>query len=228
MNQSSNQDLFIFNFPTTFVPKQIEDRYKIFLENYHKPYETVIDYVNSNVLDIGMPGLTFTSLAQTKLYGKERAFRAATSPYDAYQKDLSITIKDVDFHVSYFILQDVMLYHYMKNRKKGSPFIEDFIVTILDEKRRELYKLHFQELVPISQSDFRLAYQNKQENLQTFTLSFHYNNLDIEFIPRYADNGSSEEIIEHYYDRLIINDPNNNPINNYPDDRCDNDSEIIG
>lgn len=227
MNQNANQDLFIFNFPPNFIPKEIEDRYKIFLENYHKPYASILDYINSNIMNIGMPGLSFPVVSQTKMYGKDRKFRGGGSPYDAYQKDLNITVKNVDFHVSYFILQDVMLYHYINNRKKGSPFIEDFYVIILDEERRELYKLYFQELIPLAQSDFTLAYPNKEDSLQQFNVSFNYNKLDIEWIPRYAEGSTSEEIIEEYYDRLIVNDPDHNPADNFPDDRCDDENETI-
>ena len=115
-----------------------------------------------------------------------------------------------------------MMNHYIRNREKGSPFIENFIVTILDEERRELYKMHFKELTPISQSDFRLSYPNKEENFQQYTVSFHYNKLDIEWIPYYGTVKTDGEELENYYDRMIINDPDNNPSDNFPDD-TDND-----
>ena len=221
MNHNTNQDQFIFNFPTTFIQEELENKYKIGLENLHKPYNTVIDYTNSNIMNINMPGITFPVVEQTKIYGKQRKFRGAQSPYDVYQKELHISMKNVDFNMSYFILQDAMMNHYIKNRKKGSPFIDDFTVTILDEERRELYKLYFKELIPMSMSDFQLAYFDKDEKMTQYTVSFYYNKLDIEWLPHYADSGNDGEIIEEYTDRMIINDPDNNPADTYPDDRCE-------
>ena len=227
MNHNSKQDLFIYNFPTNFVPKTMEDKYGVNLVNMHKPYASILDYLNSNILDINMPGLTFPTVEQTKPYGKVRKFRGSISPYDVYQKELNITMKFADFHFSYFVAQEAMMNSYIRNRKKESPFIDDFVVTILDEEKRELFKMYFQELTPNSQSDFRLSYANKAESFETFTLSFFYNKLDIEWIPRFDDGSADGELIDDFYDDLIINDPANDPTKNFPLDKNDENNPII-
>jgi hypothetical protein len=40
---NSTNDAFIFNLPTDFVPKSIEEKYKIFLKNLQLPYASLID-----------------------------------------------------------------------------------------------------------------------------------------------------------------------------------------
>jgi hypothetical protein len=203
MNQNSNLDNFIFNFPTDFVPDELEERYKVHLKNFHKPYDTVLDYMNSQILDITVPAMTFPTVDQKKWNGKEKVYRGALSPYDVYNRDFNVTMKSVDFNIPYFIMQDIMLYHYMKN---GKSYLEPFNITILDEERREHFKIILSELVPVGLSDTRLAYNIKNVDLQTYTVSFKYNFTDIEYIPKLTDGSVEGELIENYSDIIIPND----------------------
>lgn len=223
MNHNSKQDKFIFNFPTEFVPKEINDKYMVFLDNTHKPYNNVLDYINSTIYDVTIPGMSFSTVDQTKIYGKRRTFRGGTSPYDAYSPDFNINLKNADFIVSYMIIKDCLFYHFIKNKK---PFLSEFMVTTLDDEDREMFKLYIKELVPTSQSDTRLGNQLKDENSEIYTISFKYNFLDIEFIPRYEDSGASGELLEEYYDILIENDPDADPEKNYPANTgCDDEND---
>lgn len=203
MNQNSQNDLFIFNFPTDFVPDELEDRYKIHLKNFNKPFSTVLDYVNSNIKDANLPAMTFPTVEQTKYYGKKRDFRGSISPYDVYTRDLTINMKTVDFHISYFMMQDILLHHFIKNAK---PFLDDFMIIILDEERREQFRIKFREVIPTGLSDIRLAYNDKGVDEQAYTVSFRYNFVDIEYIPKYALGSPSGELIENYSDQIMKND----------------------
>jgi len=221
MHHNSKSDKFIFNLPSDFIPKEFETKYMDRLEDMKKPYNTVLDYINSTILDINMPGIVFPSVKQTKIYGKERYFRGGTSPYDSYTRELNITMKNVDFYTSYMIVHDAMLNHYIKN---GKPYVDDFTIILINDEDRELFRIVFKELLPISQSDFRLGYQIKDENTETYTLNFKFNRVDIEYVPKIDDMTADGEIIEEYYDRLIINDMVNDPTKTYPNNTgCDDD-----
>src|SRR6266403_683113 len=67
---SSNGDNFIFNLPSDFIPKVLEDRYKIHLNNFRKPYATVIEYINSCIKDINLPGMNAPTVEQKEFYDK--------------------------------------------------------------------------------------------------------------------------------------------------------------
>jgi hypothetical protein len=213
MNHNTKSDKFIFNFPTEFVPEEINDKYMIFLDNTHKNYDNVLDYLNSTIFDITIPGMTLPTVEQTKMYGKKRNFRGATSPYDLHSPELNVNLKNSDFLMAYMII-------------KKTPFLSQFTVTTLDDEDREMFKLFFKELTATSQSDTRLGYQLKEENTETYTVSFMYNFFDIEFIPRYDEGGATGELLEEYYDRIIVNDPDVDPTKNYPANTgCDDDDD---
>jgi hypothetical protein len=201
-NPNSNKDLFLFNFPRGFIPESYEEKYKGHLLNFQKNFPTLLDYTNSNIKDISFPSLTFPYVTKTKMYGKERNFRGSKTPYDLYNRELTITMRNVDSNTSAIIMQDLLLYHYMKNDK---PFIEDFIITILDEQRREQFKVRIQELIPTGISEFRLAYNEKDVEEQVYTLSFIFNYIDIEYIPKFGQDEDDSELIEEYSDQLMKN-----------------------
>lgn len=198
----TTSDNFIFNFPSSFVPKQIEEHYKIHLRNFHKPYPTVCEYINSTIKDITVPSLSFPTVSQRNPYGKEIVYRGAISPYDLYSREFNISMKKADYGVPYFIMQDILLYHYINIE---SPYIDPFTITILDEERRELFKIYLKELVPLGQSDTRLGYNLKSFNEEVYTVSFKFNFIDIEYIPHEAYN-NSEDVIEEYSKRIIVHD----------------------
>lgn len=205
MNNPLVSDLYIFNFPEDFVPDEIEERYKLHLKNYRKPYSSILDYINSNIKNITLPAMSFPTVNQKQMYGKERTYRSSIPPNDVFQREFNVIIGLVDFYVNYFILQDILLYHFMKNRK---PFIDWFSILILDEERNEIFKIYLKEIVNTGLSDITLGYDMKQVDEKTVTISFKYNFIDIEYIPKITNTSNDSEIIEKYSDIIIKNDDN--------------------
>src|SRR6266403_269723 len=200
---SSNGDNFIFNLPSDFIPKVLEDRYKIHLNNFRKPYATVIDYINSCIKDINLPGMNAPTVEQKEFYGKARNFRGSASPYDIYTRDFNITFTSVDFHVNYFIISDAFQYHY---QKAGKPFVEPFTITVLDFERREHFKIYVKEILIKSLSDIRMANNDKGVDEKDFTLSLSFNYIDMEYMPRYGEGTTDGTKIEDYSNQLKKND----------------------
>lgn len=203
MNPNSQKDSFVFLFPSDFVPKDLEDKWKIHLKNFRKPFPTVLDYVNSNIKDITLPGINVPTVVQKKMYGKERNFRGSKSPYDLSTREFQVTMKNSDFNIFYFILEDILDYHYIKN---GKPFIGNFTIIILDNQRREQLRIVLREMLFTGMSDIRLANQDKEVEEQQITISFIYNFKDIEYIPKWGEATSSGEIYDEYSNVLLRND----------------------
>jgi hypothetical protein len=193
---NSTNDGFIFNFPADFVPAAVEERYKLFLEDQHISYASVVDYLNHTVKEITLPALTFPTVKQTKMYGKERKMRGATSPYDVYGHDFNIVVSNKDANASYWIFHDCLMMNYIA---ANQPFLSDFIVTILDNNRRETFRVYLREVLEGSLSDLRLAYnQGADHEEKDLTITFTCNNIDIEYIPRYGSDPTDGDFIERY------------------------------
>lgn len=109
LNPQKNR--FIFQLPADFVPQSIEHKYKDFIVRNHSVYATILDYLNSTIMNIDLPAMEFPTSEQTTRYGKKITYRAATAPYDTITRDGKIRFKSVDNFFNYFILQDILMYH---------------------------------------------------------------------------------------------------------------------
>lgn len=222
MNPNSSPDNFIFSFPTGFVPKDLEDKWLIHLKNYRKPFTSVLDYINSNIQEVLLPGINVPTVVQKQMYGKEMNFRGSKSPYDITSREFSINLKNTDFNIFYFILEDILYYHYIKN---NVPFIVDFTIIVLDNYRREILKIVLKQILLTGLSDIKFAYQDKSVEEIPITLSFLYNYKDIEYIPRW-DNGSiTGELIDDYSNTILRND--DSVPKTPPSDTKDSDDDFI-
>jgi hypothetical protein len=203
MNPNSQKDNYIFNFPSSFVPKNLEDKWKIHLKIFRKNFPTVLDYVNSNIKDITLPGITIPTVVQKKMYGKDRNFRGSKSPYDLSSREFNVTMRNTDFNIFYFLMEDIIDNHYIKN---GVPFIDDFTLIILDNQRREHLRVYLKEILFTGLSDLKLSNNEKEVDEQLMTLSFTYNYKDIEYIPKWNDGTPVGEIYDEYSNILLKND----------------------
>jgi hypothetical protein len=203
MLNNTHNDSFIFNLPTDFVPKSLNDKYRIIIDNYHKGFYSVLDFVNANIKDVTFPSLNFTTVKQATYYGKSMNYKGSTAPNDVFSSEINITFKNSDFYTSYFIVAEAMMYHYMDTL---TAHLDMFTITTVDNNRSELYKIYFKGLVPKSMSDNKMVYHQPDAEEKTFNISFLYNEIDIEFIPRYEDSTASGEVVEEYYDRLQNNE----------------------
>lgn len=217
MNQNSMNDRFHFNFPSTFVPQSIEDKYKIYLENFRKPFTSVLDYINSTILDVNIPALTFPTVSQKTMYGKEKSYRGSKSPYDVYNRTFTINMKSVDDHLSYFMMEDILMYHFTSE----NIYTDDFTVRILDKDMGEMFRIYIRQIIPEGLSDLRIGNNQKNMDITIYTVSFKFNKNDKELSYKREPVSADGDIIEEYSDRLIKND------DTFYDESEDNDDEFI-
>lgn len=178
LNSQHNQ--FVFSFPIDFVPKDIQDKYKGHLTNTHSVYDDVVDYMNSTILSINFPGLTFPVSTQTHKFGKEIAYRAAQAPYDTYDREFTVKIESIDNHANYFMMQDILMFHYINTQ---ALFVDPMTIIILDQNRDEQWRYELREIVFTKISPIEFGYQNAKQDLATFTVGFRCNFIDNVYVP---------------------------------------------
>lgn len=171
---------FLFNFPTDFVPEEIEKRYMGYIKSKRKLHLSVLDYLNSTVLDISFPSITFNQVTNKQnLHRKQIGWKAVDNINDLFDDSVTITIQDVNSKVNYMIFLDVLSNKYLNS---DAPYDENILVTIVDENRNALYQIQFREVIWMSQDGTRLGFNNQSMGSDTFTISFTYNFLDIRWL----------------------------------------------
>lgn len=180
MRLSSQGSQFIFNLPSDFLPTEIVETYMPILEKNWIQYENVIDYINSTIKSVNFPGITFDMPKQITMRGKERQFKPSKNVQDiTTTHDLTVTFRSVDSDLNYWLMFDIISKHYLDT---DNAWVNPFTITCVDIHRDAIYVIRFYEIVLKSLSDNTFNYSQQKVNPKDFTIGFHFNFYDIEFL----------------------------------------------
>ena len=117
---------------------------------------------------------------QLLIRGKERQFKPAKNIQDiTTTHDLTLTFRSVDSDLNYWLMFDIISKHYLDTE---NSFIYPFTITCVDIHRDAIYVIRFYEIILKGLSDQDFNYSQQKVNAQDFTLTFHFNFYDIEFV----------------------------------------------
>jgi hypothetical protein len=180
MRLSSQASQFIFNLPQAFLKAEIVDTYTPILEKNWVQYENVIDYLNSTIKGVNFPGISFDLVKRIEVRGKERFLKPAKNVQDiTTTHDLTVTFRSVDSDLNYWLMFDIISKHYLD---VDNAFLEPFTITCVDIHRDAIYVIRFYEIIVKALSDNTFNYSQQKVNAKEFTLTFHFNFYDIEFL----------------------------------------------
>ena len=180
MRLSSQGSQFIFNLPSNFIKQEIIDTYSPILEKNWIQYENVIYYINSTIKSVNFPGVGIDMPKQTNMRGKERQFKPAKNVQDITSThDLTVTFRSVDSDLNYWLTFDILTKHYLDVE---NSFVNPFTITCVDIHRDAIYIIRFYEIILKGLSDNTFNYSQQKVNAKEFTMNFHFNFYDIEFL----------------------------------------------
>ena len=180
MRLSSQSSQFVFNLPQDFLKPETINTYQPILEKNWVQYENVIDYLNSTIKSVNFPGISFDMPKQILMRGKERQFKPAQNVQDiTTTHELTVTFRSVDADLNYWIMFDILTKHYLDVE---NSFLNPFTITCVDIHRDALYVIRFYEIILKSLSDNTFNYSQQKVVSKDFTMTFHFNFYDMEFI----------------------------------------------
>lgn len=211
MRTSSQNNQFFFQFPSDFLAKEVEDRLKRFMDKNWIPYIDPIAYLNSTIKEVVFPGISYEGSEQIHKFGKKIEYKPSINIYDTYTNSIDITLRNVDSHANYFMMQEIFNEYYNNTRKYYFPWLNLFI---LDKDGDYLYSVIFRSPLLKSLSEQRLSYQSMDVTEQTFSVTFKFNFMDVYWElsdnPEYKkDNIFYSQIWDHSSDVLPIQRPQN-------------------
>lgn len=183
MRLSSQSSQFIFNLPSDFLQQEIINTYTPILEKNWVQYENVVDYLNSTIKSINFPGISFDGPQQTLVRGKKRMYKPATNVQDIVSThELNVTFRSVDSDLNYWLMFDIVTKHYLDVSSDQHIFLNPFTITCVDIHRDAIYVISFSEIILKNLSDNTFDYSHQKVQAKEFTMTFHFNFYDIEFI----------------------------------------------
>ena len=180
MRLSSQGSQFIFNLPSDFIKQEVINTYTPILEKNWVQYENVIDYINSTIKAVNFPGISFDMPKQINMRGKERQFKPAKNVQDiTTTHDLTVTFRSVDSDLNYWLVFDILSKHYLDVE---NAWVNPFTITCVDIHRDAIYVIRFYEIILKGLSENTFNYSQQKVNSKEFSMNFHFNFYDIEFL----------------------------------------------
>jgi hypothetical protein len=106
-------------------------------------------------------------------------YKPAKNVQDIGGHDLTITFASVDADINYWIIFDILIKHYLDVE---NLYVNPFTITAVDIHRDGIYRISFREIILKGLSETTFNYSQQKVSSKEFTMTFHYNFFDIEFL----------------------------------------------
>tara|TARA_R110000772_G_scaffold105909_2_gene207742 strand:+ start:2269 stop:2820 length:552 start_codon:yes stop_codon:yes gene_type:complete len=175
---NSRSNLFNFKFPKSFVPEEVADKYRDYLNRMPGNVITEpIDFVNYAIQGVSMPGISFDPSEQAPNDGTITYKRGLIPVQNMIDRQFTVTMQLLDGFINYWIMTDALLYHYNKDNKK--PFIDDVKLQILDGEGIHMMSVVFEKPIMNSISELELNMASNIAEFSTFDITFYYNKFNM-------------------------------------------------
>jgi len=175
---NSRSNLFNFKFPKNFIPKEVADKYKPYLNRMPgNIIEEPIDFINYTIQGINIPGVSFTPSEQNFNDGTTKFTRGYIPIQNLVNRELTIKMQLLDGFINYWILTDTLLYHYNKDNTK--PFVDDLKLQLLDAEGIHVMSVVFEKPIMNSISELDLNMAENVADFSTIDISFFYNKFNL-------------------------------------------------
>ena len=177
MIQSARSNQFRFNFPRTFVPRSVVDKYKPYINRIPGNIITEpIDFVNYSIQSINFVGSSYEPVEQVDNPGIKRQYRGSLPTQELYGKELTVTFQLFDGFVNYWMMTDIFTHYY--NLGGEVPYIpEGSRLELLDSEGNIVISAEMQRVLFSSIADLELNFSTNTAEFITFDCTFIYNKL---------------------------------------------------
>lgn len=175
---NSRNNLFNFRFPRTFIPTEVIEKYKKYLNRMPGNIITEpIDFINYSIQGVQLPGINFDPIQQAPNDGTITYHRGAVPIQNTIERQFTVEMQLLDGYINYWIMQDTLLYYYSKSKKE--PFINDLKLQILDAEGIHIMSAVFEKPILNSISELELNMSSNIADFNTFSLNFFYNKFNL-------------------------------------------------
>ena len=202
LSLSPRFDQFRFMIPKEYIPQEVRDKYDAILRRNPSVFMNSVDYLNESIRGITLPPIENLIVEQPqishnshnttgKLLGKintEPAHRNATLSSENILSKIgntfTVTFRQNQGLYNYFMIYESIFHRYMKPELYHQNENELFDIIFLDENSLPVSRmmLYQPEFNGISGLDF--SYDKVERQSESFEVTFSFNNIDFDFLPR--------------------------------------------
>lgn len=179
---SSRNNQFKFEFPRKFIPDEIADKYRAFINRIPGGMiKEPIDIFNYGIQSINLPGPSFDPVTQNDFPGFTRNFRDAKPTQELFDRNLTVTMQSFDGFINYWMAVELMQYYYSRDGKQ--PWVPGGVgLQLMDGEGNLFMTAQLQEMIMTGVGSLDLNFSSNTVDFQTFDITFVYNTLEIKSI----------------------------------------------
>ena len=174
---NSLSQAFVVSFDLNFFYPSINEYYIPEMRRQWLCYNTVEDFMNSQISSVTFPGFS-TQNVQQNIGLNPIQKRPAKQTDEVIDKTLTLTIKTTESLLSYFICRS-QYSEFIKLGRYMSLYMPDIRISLLNDGGFETFTYVYHQLTPTNISQLELSYAARLGSFNTFTWQFSYNFYDI-------------------------------------------------
>lgn len=174
----ARNNLFEFSFPRNFIPKEISDKYKPYLNRMPGSIiEEPIDFINYSIQSVNLPGMGFEPVSQAQYPGRNVVWRDTKPTQELFQKEMTVNFQLLDGYINYWIMLEVLNYYYRFDN--GQKFIDNLNLRMLDSEGNMLVTARLKRPLLKNLGELSMSFASNVAEFSTFALTIAYNELEV-------------------------------------------------
>lgn len=195
LSLSPRYDLFRFALPKDFLPKEVEEKYRILINKNQAVITTPIDYLNESIQGINFPGISDILVQQQQHSSNEIArklgkinvepktditYQTSSNPLDKITKEFKITFRYNQGLYNYFMMYETIFHQVCKSIDRGHERV--LYIELLDGNGNKTSRIIFKDVLMDGIDGLEFNFSKIEREAGTFDVTFKFNNIDFEFI----------------------------------------------
>lgn len=175
---NARNNLFSFNFPRNFVPAELAEKYKPYLNRIPgNVIEEPVDFINYTIQGCNFPSVSQETM-ETMARGATRYHRGVKASV-VDDKTFTVTFQLVDGYINYWMLRDIFTTYYSHTETK-EHFLEDLSLNITDSEGNVIVTVLMMYPIMLGVSELSMSFASNVAEFTTFDISFQYNVLKLD------------------------------------------------
>lgn len=200
LSLSPRYDLFRLTIPKGFIPEEVRTKWTTLLSEDTSVFSDPIEYLSESIKGVNLPGLSDLLITQpqtgtnpitpTSRTGRslgrinrepaqDNVSLSPGNPLSKIERTFRVTFRMNQNLANYWILYESIFYYYLKHISYDST--ERWILDLPDETGKILCRIYFEQVYVEGISGIDFSYDKVDRQADTFTVDFHFNNLNIDF-----------------------------------------------
>lgn len=197
LSLSPRYDLFKFQFPKDFLPKELDEKYAKVLAKNASVLTSPIEYLNESIQGVSFPGISELVSEQDQIAlnpnrfieGKQgtepfykHSYISPINPLAAIEREFKVTMRQNQGLYNYWMMYETIFHKILKD--KEPMFDECFTLFIMNETGEACARVDMYDNYIKGIDGIEFNYNKVDRQTDTFDVTFAFNNIQFDILEK--------------------------------------------